>query len=127
MRMVAAEAPSDLRRRTTQRIAWRLLPFLIIVYVISFLDRANVGYAGLEMARDLGFSDRVFGFGAGIFAVGYFIFEIPGALLVERWSARRWIAGILITWGLITFLMSRVHTPRQFYMARFLLGLAEAG
>lgn len=125
--MTAAEKPSDLRRRTTQRIAWRLLPFLIIVYVISFLDRANVGYAGLEMARDLAFSDRVFGFGAGIFAVGYFIFEIPGALLVERWSARRWIAGVLITWGLVTVLISAVHTPRQFYVARFLLGLAEAG
>ena len=125
--MTTAEAPLELRRRATQRIAWRLLPFLITIYVLSFLDRTNVGFAGLEMTRDLGFSDRVFGFGAGIFAVGYFVFEIPGALLVERWSARRWIASILITWGLITVLMSAMHTPRQFYIARFLLGLAEAG
>jgi ACS family tartrate transporter-like MFS transporter len=125
--MTTAGAPLELQRSATRRIAWRLLPFLITIYVLSFLDRTNVGFAALEMTRDLGFSDRVFGFGAGIFAVGYFVFEIPGALLVERWSARRWIAGILITWGLITVLMSAMHTPRQFYIARFLLGLAEAG
>jgi len=110
-----------------RRIAWRLLPFIFILYIISFLDRVNVGYAGLEMARDLGFSDRVFGLGAGIFSIGYFLFEIPGALIVERWSARRWIARILITWGFVTILVAAVHTPRQFYAARFLLGVAEAG
>ena len=107
--------------------AWRLLPFLFVLYIIAFLDRVNVGYAGLEMARDLAFSDRVFGLGAGIFSIGYFIFEIPGALIVERWSARRWIARILITWGAVTILVAAVHTPRQFYAARFLLGVAEAG
>src|SRR6185437_11838650 len=110
-----------------RRIAWRLLPFIFILYIISFLDRVNVGYAGLEMARDLGFSDRVFGLGAGIFFAGYFLFEIPGALIVERWSARRWIARILITWGLVTILVAFVHTARQFYGARLFLGLAEAG
>src|SRR5580765_1280381 len=115
------------RERARRRITWRLVPFLFLLYVIAFLDRVNVGFAGLEMSRDLGFSDRVFGFGAGIFFIGYFIFEIPGALIVERWSARRWIARILITWGLVTVLIAAVHTPWQFYAARFLLGLAEAG
>ena len=118
---------ADVSLRARRRVAWRLLPFLFVLYIIAFLDRVNVGYAGLEMARDLAFSDRVFGLGAGIFSIGYFIFEIPGALIVERWSARRWIARILITWGAVTILVAAVHTPRQFYAARFLLGVAEAG
>jgi len=113
--------------RARRRIAWRLLPFLFILYFVAYLDRVNVGYAGLEMSHDLGFTDRVFGLGAGIFFAGYFLFEIPGALIVERWSARRWIARILITWGLVTILVAFVHTARQFYGARLFLGLAEAG
>jgi ACS family tartrate transporter-like MFS transporter len=125
--MSASVVLPDVGRRATRRIARRLLPFLFVLYVIAFLDRVNVGYAGLEMSRDLNFSDRVFGLGAGIFSIGYFLFEIPGALIVERWSARKWIARILVTWGLVTILMSTVHTPRQFYLARFLLGVAEAG
>src|ERR1700688_2084632 len=125
--MSAVTILPDVAERATRRIARRLLPFLFVLYVIAFLDRVNVGYAGLEMSRDLNFSDRVFGLGAGIFSIGYFLFEIPGALIVERWSARKWIARILITWGLVTILMAAVHTPRQFYLARFLLGVAEAG
>jgi len=117
----------DVGLRATRRVARRLLPFLFVLYVIAFLDRVNVGYAGLEMSRDLHFSDKIFGLGAGIFSIGYFLFEIPGALIVDRWSARRWIARILITWGMVTILMAAVHTPRQFYLARFLLGVAEAG
>jgi ACS family tartrate transporter-like MFS transporter len=118
---------SDVGERARRRIAWRLLPFLFILYFIAYLDRVNVGFAGLEMSHNLGFTDRVFGLGAGIFFAGYFLFEIPGALLVERWSARLWIARILITWGLVTILVSLIHTRTQFYSARFLLGLAEAG
>ncbi|MBZ5699379.1 MAG: MFS transporter [Acidobacteriia bacterium] len=118
---------SDVGRRTRRRIAWRLLPFLFVLYFIAYLDRVNVGYAGLEMSVNLGFTDRVFGLGAGIFFAGYFLFEIPGALIVERWSARRWIARILITWGLVTTLVALIQTPMQFYGARFLLGVAEAG
>jgi ACS family tartrate transporter-like MFS transporter len=118
---------SDVGERARRRIAWRLLPFLFILYFIAYLDRVNVGFAGLEMSHNLGFTDRVFGLGAGIFFAGYFLFEIPGALLVERWSARLWIARILITWGLVTILVSLIHTRTQFYGARFLLGLAEAG
>ncbi len=118
---------SDLGRRTRRRIAWRLLPFLFLLYFIAFLDRVNVGYAGLEMSHNLGFTDRVFGLGAGIFFAGYFMFEIPGALIVERWSARRWIARILITWGFVTILVALIRTPAQFYGARLFLGIAEAG
>jgi len=110
-----------------RRIAIRLLPFLWFLYMIAFVDRVNVAYAALEMSHDLGFSDRVFGLGAGIFFIGYVLLEIPGALLVERWSARRWIARIMISWGIITALVGLVHTPRQFYIARFALGMAEAG
>ncbi len=118
---------SDAGQRARRRIARRLLPFLFILYFIAYLDRVNVGFAGLEMSRNLGFTDRVFGLGAGIFFAGYFLFEIPGALIVERWSARKWIARILITWGLVTVLVALIHTPAQFYGARFFLGAAEAG
>jgi MFS transporter, ACS family, tartrate transporter len=117
----------DVGQRARRRISRRLLPFLFVLYFIAFLDRVNVGFAGLEMSHNLGFTDRVFGLGAGIFFAGYFLFEIPGALIVERWSARRWIARILITWGLVTILVSMIRTPGQFYGARFLLGTAEAG
>ncbi len=113
--------------RTQRRIARRLLPFLFILYLIAYLDRVNVGFAGLEMSHNLGFTDRIFGLGAGIFFAGYFLFEIPGAIIVERWSARRWIARILISWGFVTVLVAMVHTPAQFYGARFFLGAAEAG
>jgi MFS transporter, ACS family, tartrate transporter len=109
------------------QIAARLLPYLFLLYIVAFLDRVNVRFAGLDMTRDLNFSDRVFGLGAGIFFVGYVVFEIPGALLVERWSARKVIARILVTWGIVTVLVALVRTPGQFYAARFLLGAAEAG
>lgn len=110
-----------------RRIALRLLPFLWLLYVIAFLDRVNVAYAGLQMSQDLHFSDRVFGMGAGIFFIGYVLLEIPGALIVERWSARRWIARIMVSWGIITVFVGFVHTAQQFYTIRFLLGAAEAG
>jgi MFS transporter, ACS family, tartrate transporter len=110
-----------------RRIALRLLPFLWLLYLVAFLDRVNVAYAALEMSHDLGFSDRVFGLGAGIFFIGYVLLEIPGALIVERWSARRWIARIMISWGIITVFVGFAYTSRQFYAFRFLLGAAEAG
>ena len=113
--------------RTVRTIAGRLLPYLFLLYIVAFLDRVNVSFAGLDMTRDLGFSDRVFGLGAGIFFIGYVVFEIPGALLVERWSARKVLARILITWGIVTVLVALVRSPQQFYGARFLLGAAEAG
>src|SRR5881396_1041312 len=113
----------ELRRK----VAWRVLPFVFLLYIVAYLDRANVGFAKLAMADDLKFSEAVFGFGFGIFFIGYLILEVPGALLVEHWSARKWFARILISWGLISALTAFVRTPSQFYIARFLLGVAEAG
>ena len=114
-------------QRARHRIARRLLPFLFLLYVVAFLDRMNVGAAALQMPHDLGFTEGVVGFGAGIFFLGYFLLEIPGALIAERWSARRWIARIMISWGLMTGLMAFIQTAHQFYLVRFLVGAAEAG
>ena len=113
--------------RTRKKIAWRILPFIFALYIISYLDRANVAFAKLSMSADLQFSEAVFGLGAGIFFIGYLALEIPGALIVERGSARKWFARILITWGFCTVLVGLVNTPGEFYVARFLLGVAEAG
>src|SRR5260370_17966415 len=113
--------------RTRKRINGRLIPFLFLLYIIGLRDRINGGFGGLEMARELGFSNEVFGFGAGIFFVGYVLLEIPGTLLVELWSARKWIARIMISWGLVAALTGLIHNASQFYWARFLLGVAEAG
>jgi Sugar phosphate permease len=111
------------------------MPFLIVAYILAYIDRTNVGVAKLRMQPDLGFTDDPFGFGAGIFFIGYCLLEIPGALIAERWSARKWIARIMISWGLVAALMGFVGTPlfgsadlkAQFYWLRFLLGAAEAG
>src|SRR5260370_2112249 len=125
---IASSAPdSEVGQRARHRTARRLLPFLFVLYVIAFIDRMNVGAAALQMPHDLGFSEGVIGFGAGIFFFGYLLLEIPGALIVERWSARRWIARIMITWGIVTALMAFIHTAHQFYLVRFLVGAAEAG
>ena len=115
--------PDALRRK----IARRVLPLIFLLYIVSYLDRANVGFAKLAMVEDLKFSDQIFGLGTGIFFIGYLFLEIPGALLVERWSARKWFARILISWGFVSALTALVRTPMQFYCARFLLGVAEAG
>jgi len=123
----ASVSESEVAQRARRRIARRLLPFLFLLYVIAFLDRMNVGAAALQMPHDLGFSEGVIGMGAGVFFLGYFLLEIPGALIVERWSARRWIARIMISWGLVTVFMAFIHTARQFYVIRFLVGAAEAG
>jgi ACS family tartrate transporter-like MFS transporter len=125
--VVSSSSTSEVGQRARHRIARRLLPFLFVLYVIAFLDRMNIGAAALQMPRDLGFSDRVIGMGAGVFFLGYFLLEIPGALIVERWSARRWIARIMISWGLVTVLMAFIHTAQQFYLVRFFVGAAEAG
>src|SRR5687768_17457042 len=137
--------------RARRKAYWHLLPILFLAYVIAFVDRANVAFAKLTMTEDLpGFNNAVIGFGAGIFFIGYFLLEIPGSVIVERWSARLWISRIMVTWGLVAALTAFIGIPLgvsewivgiintafnaelgvpefQFYAARFLLGLAEAG
>src|SRR5262249_31631205 len=108
------------------RVAYRLMPFVFLLYVVNYIDRVNVSFANLRMSADLDFSDRVYGLGVGIFYLTYVLFEIPGAIIVERWSARKWIARIMISWGVVTILTGFVHSAAQFYAARFFLGLAEA-
>jgi ACS family tartrate transporter-like MFS transporter len=119
-------ADATLVDHTRHQAALRLLPFLFVLYIVSFLDRTSVAYAAIGMSRDLGFSDRVFGLGVGVFFIGYLALQIPGSLLAENWSARRTIAGSMVVWGSLTALTALVHTPVQLYGARFLLGLAEA-
>ncbi len=99
---------------------------LFVISVIAYIDRVNISYAALTMNQDLGFDAEVFGLGAGIFFAGYFLFEIPGALIAERYSPRLWLARIMISWGLVSGLMAVMHTAWQFYLIRFLLGVAEA-
>ncbi|MEN3333155.1 MAG: hypothetical protein V7641_2520 [Blastocatellia bacterium] len=118
---------TEVAKRARRRIFRRTMPFLFMLFVIAFLDRVNVGFAKLTMAGELGFSEEVYGFGAGIFFIGYFLLEIPGSLIAERWSARKWIARIMISWGLLSILTGFIHNATQFYWARFLLGAAEAG
>ena len=117
----------DLAARVRARVLVRIVPYLLLLYFVAYLDRVNISYAALEMRRDLSLTDHQYGFGAGIFFVGYFLFEIPGTLLVETWSARGWIARILVGWGLVACAMAFVRTANQFYWLRFLLGAAEAG
>lgn len=119
--------PFETGESARSRIAWRLLPFLFLLYVANYLDRTNIAYATLGMKGELGLTDSVFGTASGIFFIGYFALQVPGALLVERWSARLLLAITLITWGALTTLTAFVHTAYQLYAARFLLGSAEAG
>jgi MFS transporter, ACS family, tartrate transporter len=122
----AVLAPS-VERRVIAKLSWRILPLIFLSYLIAVMDRANISYASVQMNASLGFSAAVYGFGAGVFFVGYSLFEIPSNLMLVRFGARRWIARIMLTWGLISGAMAFVHTPLQFYVMRFLLGVAEAG
>jgi ACS family tartrate transporter-like MFS transporter len=131
----AVSATDSVAERARRRITRRLLPYLLLLYLIAYIDRTNVGIAKLQMQGELGFTDAVIGFGAGIFFLGYFLLEIPGTLIVERWSARKWIARIMISWGIVAAMMGFIgftplnfmSTTNQFYSLRFILGLAEAG
>jgi len=117
----------ELSLTTLRKVTWRLIPFLFVLYVIAWLDRVNVGFAGLQMNADLRFSSTVFGFGSGIFFLGYCLFEIPSNIILERVGARLWISRIMVTWGLISAGLMFVRSPAAFYLLRFLLGAAEAG
>jgi ACS family tartrate transporter-like MFS transporter len=122
-----ASLPIDAGATARTRIAWRLLPFLFVLYVANYLDRTNISYATLGMKGNMGLTDSAFGTASGIFFFGYLLLQVPGALLVERWSARLLLAITLITWGVLTTLTGFVRTPLELYGARFLLGAAEAG
>src|SRR5258705_3537460 len=141
MRMAIAVAP-EFEKATYFKVAYRLIPFLFLCYIVAFLDRVNVGFAKLQMAGDLGYSDAMYGFGAGVFFIGYFIFEVPSNVILERVGARMWIARIMITWGLISsafMFAGQIHwgpiagafgcsdAQFSFYFLRFWLGVAEAG
>src|SRR5262249_42123513 len=117
---------SAVATQARRRVAARLLPFVFLLYVVAYVDRVNVSFAGLRMNADLHFSDSAFGLGSGMFYVGYVLCGIPGAMIVERWGARKWIAGTMVSWGLVTILTGFVHTAGEFYLARSLLGVAEA-
>jgi MFS transporter, ACS family, tartrate transporter len=127
MPAAALQRTADLPTHTRRQVALRLLPFVFLLYVTNYLDRTSVAYAGLHMSHDLGISESVFGLGAGMFFLSYLALQIPGALLVELWSARLAITLTMLAWGSMTALTALVHTSGQLYLARFLLGAAEAG
>jgi sugar phosphate permease len=118
---------SALEARAYSKVDWRLIPFLFLCYILAYLDRVNVGFAKLQMVKDLSLSDAAFATGAGIFFIGYFFFEVPSNILLKKFGARAWIARIMISWGVISSAMMFVHSERAFYAMRFLLGIAEAG
>ncbi|WP_019516455.1 MFS transporter [Sphingomonas sp. Mn802worker] len=121
------DADATIEMRTMRKVTWRLLPFLMLCYLLAFIDRANVGMASLQMNADLGLSSRVFGFGASLFFVAYFLMEVPSNLMLQKVGARYWIARIMVTWGLVSAAMAFVWDAPSFYVMRFLLGAAEAG
>jgi ACS family tartrate transporter-like MFS transporter len=129
MKPIEAPAVSDssLGVVVISKITRRLVPFLFLLYIIAYLDRINVGFAALQMQDQLGFSNDIYGNGAGAFFLGYFFFQVPSNLILQRIGAKRWISVLMVTWGIISACMMFVRTPLEFYSMRFLLGLAEAG
>ena len=125
--LASAGAGSDIETSTIRTISWRLIPFLVLAYFFSYLDRVNLGFSALTMNEELKFTPLNFAWGAGIFFIGYFIFEVPSNLALEKFGASRWIARIMVTWGIISALMATVSGVSSFYTLRFLLGVAEAG
>ena len=123
----ATPASSLLEQRAIRKITWRLIPFLMLLYFVAFLDRINIGFAALTMNKDVGLTSQMFGLGAGIFFLGYFAFEVPSTVILHKVGARFWIGRVMITWGLVSVAMAFTRGPISFYVLRFLLGLAEAG
>ncbi|HTD04578.1 MFS transporter, partial [Undibacterium sp.] len=118
---------SDLEKRVSRKLMWRIIPFVMVLYFISFLDRVNVGFAAMTMNKAIGLSPTAFGFGGGLFFIGYFLFEVPSNLILHRVGARLWIARVMVTWGIVSAAAAFVVVPNSFYALRFLLGVAEAG
>ena len=123
----ATPTSSLLEQRAIRKITWRLIPFLMLLYFVAFLDRINIGFAALTMNKDVGLTSQTFGLGAGIFFLGYFAFEVPSTVILHKVGARFWIGRVMITWGLVSVAMAFTRGPISFYILRFLLGLAEAG
>ena len=123
----ALQPSTPFEEATYLKVTWRLIPLLLLCYIVAYLDRVNVGFAKLQMAGELGVSDAVYGLGAGMFFIGYFFFEVPSNIILHRVGARVWIARIMVTWGIVSGGMMFIQTETQFYVMRFLLGLAEAG
>lgn len=117
----------DIEKRTLRKITWRIVPFIMILYLIAYIDRVNIGFAAITMKEDLGFTSSILGFGAGIFFLGYFLFEVPSNIILHKVGARIWIARVMVTWGIIAGGMAFVESSTSFYVMRFLLGVAEAG
>ncbi|MDR5815241.1 MULTISPECIES: MFS transporter [unclassified Caballeronia] len=117
----------DLEKRTLRKVTWRIVPFIMLLYFIAYIDRVNIGFASLTMRTDLGFTASILGLGAGIFFWGYFLFEVPSNIALHKVGARLWIARVMLTWGIISACMAFVKGPTSFYIVRFLLGAAEAG
>jgi len=125
--MIIGEDDTDLRRKVHKKVFWRLIPFLMICYAVAYLDRVNVGFAKLGMSSELGLSEGIYGLGAGIFFIGYFLFEVPSNALLHKLGARTWITRIMLTWAVISGACAFISGPVSFYVARFMLGIAEAG
>src|SRR6476659_4425944 len=119
--------PRELEKRVMRKISFRIVPFIMLLYFIAFIDRVNIGFAALTMNKDLGFSPAVFGLGAGIFFLGYFLFEVPSNLILNKVGARLWIARVMITWGIVSAIFAFIRGETSFLILRFLLGVAEAG
>ena len=126
-RDIQGHSCNSLEEHTMRKAARRLVPFLMALYFVAFLDRINIGFAALTMNRDVGLTSRIFGIGSGIFFLGYFVFEVPSTLILHRVGARFWIGRVMITWGLVSLAMAFIQGPVSFYVLRFLLGVAEAG
>src|SRR4051812_19030348 len=126
--MIEAKSPQNPVARSAMRKAlWHILPLIALAYLFAYMDRVNISFAATRMNDDLRFSATIYGLGGGLFFLGYALFEIPSNLMLVRFGARKWISRIMITWGLLSAAMMFVHTPMQFYILRFLLGVAEAG
>ncbi|MBV8070174.1 MAG: MFS transporter [Acidobacteriaceae bacterium] len=124
--ITAAQTP-DFEQRTYRKVTWRIMPFLFLCYIFAYIDRVNVGFAKLQMQQDLGISDAVYGAGAGIFFIGYFFFEVPCNMALQKVGAKRWLGPIMIVWGIVSACTMLVRTEFQFYLVRFLLGVVESG
>jgi D-galactonate transporter len=125
--LISQAAISEFEKATYRKVTWRLIPFLFLCYILSYVDRVNVSFAKLQMQQDLSMSDTVFGAGMGIFFIGYFFFEVPSNIVLQKIGARRWIGPLMITWGFVSSAFVFATTPLLFYLLRFLLGIVESG